>query len=285
MAPEALEKGLYGMSYDPYSIAGADHWYNVGAQRVRALSNDLANSAFRPGWLRAVAPGWTNWAIESFMDEAAHARRVDPAAFRVALLDGTGRNAGSAPNSVGGAKRQAAVLQRAAQKAGWGAAMPKDTGLGIATTFGQERNMPTWVACVARAHVDRGSGAVTVEKLTIVVDAGTVVHPDGAMAQVEGGALWGLSMALHEGTEFVKGQVSDTNFDSYTPLRIGDVPELDIEFIDSTEVPVGLGEPATTVVAPAIGNAIFAAVGARLRHLPMRPAALRKALAGHGGAQ
>jgi len=285
MAPEALEKGLYGMSYDPYSIAGADHWYNVGAQRVRALSNDLANSAFRPGWLRAVAPGWTNWAIESFMDEAAHARRVDPAAFRVALLDGTGRNAGSVPNSVGGAKRQAAVLQRAAQKAGWGAAMPKDTGLGIATTFGQERNMPTWVACVARAHVDRGSGAVTVEKLTIVVDAGTVVHPDGAMAQVEGGALWGLSMALHEGTEFVKGQVSDTNFDSYTPLRIGDVPELDIEFIDSTEVPVGLGEPATTVVAPAIGNAIFAAVGARLRHLPMRPAALRKALAGHSGAQ
>jgi CO/xanthine dehydrogenase Mo-binding subunit len=285
MAPEALEKGLYGMSYDPYSIAGADHWYNVGAQRVRALSNDLANSAFRPGWLRAVAPGWTNWALESFMDEAAHARRVDPVAFRVRLLDGTGRNAGSAPNSVGGAKRQAAVLRRAAQKAGWGAAMPKDTGLGVATAFGQERNMPTWVACVARAHVDRGSGVVTIEKLTIVVDAGTVVHPDGAMAQVEGGALWGLSMALHEGTEFFKGQVSDTNFDSYTPLRIGDVPELDIEFIDSTEVPVGLGEPATTVVAPAIGNAIFAAVGARLRHLPMRPAALRKALAGHGGAQ
>ncbi len=285
MAPEALEKGLYGTSYDPYSIAGADHWYNVGAQRVRALSNDLANSAFRPGWLRAVAPGWTNWAIESFMDEAAHSRRVDPVAFRVGLLDGTGRNAGSAPNSVGGAKRQAAVLQRVAQKAGWGTTMPKDTGLGIATTFGQERNMPTWVACVARAHVDRGNGAVTVEKLTIVVDAGTVVHPDGAMAQVEGGALWGLSMALHEGTEFVKGQVSDTNFDSYTPLRIGDVPELDIEFIDSTEVPVGLGEPATTVVAPAIGNAIFAAVGVRLRHLPIRPAALRKALAGHSGPQ
>jgi isoquinoline 1-oxidoreductase beta subunit len=285
MAPEALQKGLHGMPYDPYSIAGADHWYNVGAQRVRALSNDLANSAFRPGWLRAVAPGWTNWALESFMDEAAQARRFDPVAFRVALLDGTGRNAGSAPNSVGGAKRQAALLQRAAQKAGWGAAMPKDTGLGIATTFGQERDMPTWVACVARAHVDRGSGAVTIEKLTIVVDAGTVVHPDGAMAQVEGGALWGLSMALHEGTEFVKGQVSDTNFDSYTPLRIGDVPELDIEFIDSTEVPVGLGEPATTVVAPAIGNAIFAAVGVRLRHLPIRPAALRQALAGPSGAQ
>jgi isoquinoline 1-oxidoreductase beta subunit len=138
--------------------------------------------------------------------------------------------------------------------------------------------MPTWIACVARVRVDRGGGAVMVEKLTIVMDAGTVVHPDGALAQVEGGALWGLSLALHEGTEFVKGQVKDTNLDSYTPLRIGDVPELDIEFIDSTEAPVGLGEPATTVVGPAIGNAIFAAIGTRLRHLPVRPAAVLEAL-------
>ena len=128
-------------------------------------------------------------------------------------------------------------------------------------------------------RVDRSKGAITVESLTIVVDAGTVVHPDGALAQVEGGALWGLSMTLHEGTEFVRGQVKDTNLDSYTPLRMGDVPELDVEFIDSEEAPVGLGEPATTVVGPAIGNAIFAAVGARLRHLPIRPAAVLQALA------
>jgi isoquinoline 1-oxidoreductase beta subunit len=273
-----MAKGLHGMPYDPFAIAGADHWCNVGAQRVRALSNDVANRSFRPGWLRSVGPGWTNWALETFMDEAALAAQTDPVAFRLGLLDGTGRNAGSAPNAVGGAKRQAAVVQRVAQKAGWGAAMPKDTGLGIATTFGQERDMPTWIACVARVRVNRGNGAVMVEKLTIVVDAGTVVHPDGALAQVEGGALWGLSIALHEGTEFVKGQVKDTNLDSYTPLRIGDVPELDIEFIDSTEAPVGLGEPATTVVGPAIGNAIFAAIGTRLRHLPMRPAAVLEAL-------
>ena len=76
--------------------------------------------------------------------------------------------------------------------------------------------------------------------------------------------------------------MKDTNFDSYTPLRIGDVPELDIEFIDSTEAPVGLGEPGTTVVAPAIGNAIFAAIGVRLRHLPIRSAAVREALASQG---
>jgi CO/xanthine dehydrogenase Mo-binding subunit len=72
--------------------------------------------------------------------------------------------------------------------------------------------------------------------------------------------------------------VKDTNLDSYTPLRMGDEPELDIEFIDSAEVPVGLGEPATTVVAPAIGNAIFAAVGVRLRHLPIRPNAVLQSL-------
>jgi isoquinoline 1-oxidoreductase subunit beta len=166
-----------GKTYDQFAISGADHWYTVGAQRVRALSNDLANSAFRPGWLRSVGPGWTNWAVESFMDEAAHAAGVDPVAFRLSLLDGTGRNAGSSPNAVGGAKRQAAVVRRVAEKAGWGAALPKDTGLGIATTFGQERSMPTWVACVARVRVDRASGVVTVEKLTFVVDAGRSCIP------------------------------------------------------------------------------------------------------------
>ena len=279
VAPAIMRKTRDGTPYDQDAIDGADHWYNVGAQRVRALSNTLANSAFRPGYLRSVGPGWTNWAVETFMDEAARMAQVDPVTFRVGLLDGAGRNVGTAPNAIGGAKRQAAVLKRAAEKAGWGAVMPKDTGLGVATTFGQERAMPTWGACVARVHVDRSSGAIAVEKLTIVVDAGTIVHPDGALAQVEGGALWGLSMALHEGTEFVNGQVKDTNFDSYTPLRIGDVPDLDIEFINSTEAPVGLGEPGTTVVAPAIGNAIFAATGIRLRHLPIRPAAVLAALA------
>ncbi|MEY4784638.1 MAG: hypothetical protein RIR41_2573, partial [Pseudomonadota bacterium] len=257
---------------------GANHWYAVGAHKVRAISNDLANKTFRPGWLRSVGPGFTNWALESFMDEAAHKLKMDPVAFRLKLLTAEGANAGSAPNSVGGAKRQANVVQLAAQKAGWGSTLPAGTGLGLATSFGQERDMPTWVACVARVNVDRGTGKVKVEKLTLVADAGTIVDPDGAMAQMEGASLWGLSLALHEGTEFEDGNVKARNLGAYTPLRLADVPELDISFVESGEVPVGLGEPATTVVGPAIGNAIYNAVGARLRHIPITAAAVKAAI-------
>jgi isoquinoline 1-oxidoreductase subunit beta len=279
MSPEFLVKGLKGAPFDPFAINGANHWYDVGSLKVRAIPNDLANTTFRPGWLRSVGPGWNNWASESFMDEAAHHAKIDPVEFRLKLLTGAGRNAGSAPNSVGGALRQAEVVRRAAARAGWGRAQPADTGVGLATSFGQERDMPTWVACIARVRVDRASGIVTVEKLTVVTDAGTIVDPDSARAQTEGAALWGLSMALHEGTAFENGQIKDTNLDAYTPLRIADVPEMDISFVDSTEVPVGLGEPATTVVGPAVGNAIFAAVGARMRHIPITPAAVKAALA------
>ena len=278
MVPSFMPKGQNGEPYDPFAIAGADHWYDVGLQKVRAISNDLANATFRPGWLRSVGPGWTNWAVESFIDEAAHHVKSDPVAFRLKLLTAKGRNAGSTPNSVGGALRQAAVVRRAAEKAGWGQPWPDGTGLGLATSFGQDRDMPTWVACVARVSVDPATGIVTVAKLTIVTDAGTIVDPGGARAQTEGAVLWGLSLALHEGTEFEKGEVRDTNLDTYTPLRMLDVPELDISFMESTEVPVGLGEPATTVVAPAIANAIFNATGARVRHIPMMPDAVRKAL-------
>jgi CO/xanthine dehydrogenase Mo-binding subunit len=278
VAPNFMPKDAKGTPFDLFAISGADHWYTVGAQRVRALQNDLAERTLRPGYLRSVGAGWTSWAVESFMDEAAHEAGVDPVAFRLGLLDGTGRNARSAPNSVGGARRQTAVLARCAQKAGWGSTTPKDVGLGIASTFGQERNMPTWVACAARVKVNRSNGHVTVEKLTLVIDAGTIIHPDSAQAQVEGAALWGLTLALYEGTEFVKGQPKDTNLNSYRVLRIGDVPEIETEFMPSTEAPVGLGEPATTAVAPAIGNAIFAATGARVRHTPIRPEAVLAAL-------
>lgn len=280
MIPGFMPKGVNGVPYDPFASDGADHWYSVGAQRVRAISNDLAESTFRPGWLRSVSPGWINWAVESFMHEAAVKAEKDPVQFRLGLLKAEGRNAGSAPDAVGGAARQAHVLARVAELSGYGKGkQAADSAIGIATSYGQARSMPTWVACAVQLHVDRKSGHVDVQKIWLVVDCGTVVDPDGAHAQCEGAALWGLSMALCEGTEFENGQVRDRNLDSYTPLRMVDTPEVVVEFVESTEVPVGLGEPGTTVIAPAIGNAIFEAVGVRLRHLPITPDAILSVLA------
>ncbi|GBQ71039.1 membrane-bound aldehyde dehydrogenase, large subunit [Ameyamaea chiangmaiensis NBRC 103196] len=279
MAPAFMQKGVDNKPYDQFAVAGADHWYQVGPMQLRAISNDLANRTFRPGWLRSVSAGWTPWALESFLDEVAHDLKKDPLAMRLSMLTAQGRNAGSAPDSNGGAKRQAAVLQRLADKIGWGrTTLPADTALGLATSFGQERGMPTWTAGAAQVHVDRKTGVVTCQKLWLVIDAGTIVDPGGALAQTEGAALWGLSMALFEGSEIVGGTIRDRNLDTYTPLRIPDVPDMDIEFADSTEKPMGLGEPGVTVIAPAIGNAVFNAVGARLRHLPIRPEAVLAAL-------
>ena len=120
MAPFFMLKGVNGVPYDIFSISGADHWYTVGAQRVRALRNDLAERTFRPGYLRSVGAGWTNWALESFMDEAALTAGVDPVQFRLRMLDGAGRNSGSSPSSVGGAHRQAAVLAPRGPEGGLG---------------------------------------------------------------------------------------------------------------------------------------------------------------------
>ena len=279
MVPSFMPKGVNGEPYDPFAIDGADHWYTVGAHQVRAISNDLANKTFRPGWLRSVGPGWTNFAVESFMDEAAQKAGVDPLEFRLQHLKAEGYNAGSAPNAVGGASRQAAVLEKVAKMSGYGSSdLPADTAIGIATTFGQSRSMPTWTAGAVQLHVDRETGELDVQKMWLAFDCGTVVDPDSALAQCEGAALWGLSMALYEGTKIEDGNVEDRNLGTYTPLRMIDTPEMEISFVESTEVPVGLGEPGTTVIAPAIANAIYNAVGARMRHLPIKPDDILSAL-------
>lgn len=281
MAPGFLIDAVDGKGkIDTFSISGADHWYSLKNHRVRAINNPLAQDTFVPGWLRAVGPGWIGWGVESFMDEVAHTQGVDPVEFRLSLLDGKGKNAGKAPEAVGGAKRLAHVLREAKARSGWGRKLPKHEGLGVAVAAGQERTMPTWSACVAHVKVDPASGKVTVLKLTTVMDCGTVVHPDGALAQTEGAMLWGLSLALHEGTRIKDGQVADNNLNTYTPLRMNDVPELDIRFVDNTEFPVGLGEPGLIAVAPSIGNAIFNAVGARVRNLPITADAVKAAMTG-----
>jgi isoquinoline 1-oxidoreductase beta subunit len=281
MAPGFLATSTDGQKgvIDGFSINGADHWYSLPNHRVRAINNELAQRTFLPGWLRSVGPGWIGWGVESFADELAIHMQQDPLDFRIALLDGAGKNVGSTPASIGGARRLANVLKQLKKQSGWGQDLPANEGMGVACAFGQERNMPTWVGVAAHVAVDPDNGKVTVKKLCLSVDCGTVVHPDGALAQVQGSALWGLSLALHEGTDFEQGQVKDTNLDSYTPLRMADVPELDIRFIASEEFPVGLGEPGVIAIAPAIGNAIYQAVGVRLRDLPIRPAAILDALA------
>ena len=281
MAPAFLKENVAGGGKsDIFAANGADHWYSIANQRVRAIKNDLAQETFLPGWLRAVGAGWLGWAVESHLDELAVAAGRDPVEFRLALLDAKGRNAGQMPESVGGAARLAAVLRRAAELADWNhrGKLPKDNGLGVALCAGQERAMPTWVATIARVSVNRATGAIRVEKITSVADAGTIVHPDGALAQMESATLWGLSMALYESTEFKAGQVADRNLHSYRPLRMDQVPELEIDFIRNHHMPTGLGEPAVIPVAAAIANAVYDAVGIRLRDLPLRPDALKAAL-------
>lgn len=272
MAPGFLFESLDKKGkIDPFSSSGADHWYSLQSHRVRLMTNELAQSTFLPGWLRAVGAGWIGWGVEGFMDEVAVALKEDPLDLRIRLLDGAAHQAGVSPVSVGGATRLAGVLKNLKEQGNWGQSLPKDEGLGVAACTGQERTMPTWVGCIAHVKVDKDSGKIQVKKLSVQVDCGTQVHPDGALAQMESSVLWGLSLALFEGTEIVNGQVADNNLDTYTPLRMADVPELDIQFVESDEMPMGLGEPGLIVVGPAIANAVYAATGARLRDLPMKP--------------
>ena len=271
MAPFFIGPGIDGKGeLDAFSLNGSDHWYSLPAHRVRAINNGLAQQTFLPGWLRAVGPGWISWGVESFLDEIADQMGQDPVAMRMGLLDGAGKNAGGEGSTVGGAKRLAAVLKDVSERAGWGRDLPANEGLGVAVGHGQERGMPTWIACVAHVAVDPSSGDVTLKKLWQTIDVGTVVNPDGAMAQAEGAALWGVSLALHEGAQIANGEVAEQNLDRYKPLRMSDVPELDIVFVDSDEFPSGMGEPPLIPVAPAIGNAIFAATGQRVRELPIK---------------
>jgi isoquinoline 1-oxidoreductase beta subunit len=271
MAPSFLGDGIDGNGkFDSFSISGADHWYTIPNHKVRAINNDLAQRTFLPGWLRSVGPGWIGWGVESFMDELAFIAGEDAITFRLKHLDGAGKNAGKAPESVGGALRLAAALEDVRHRSGWGKTLPEGEGMGVAVSHGQERTMPTWTACVVHVAVDQAAKSIKVKKIWQTIDCGTVVHPDGAMAQAEGATLWGLSLALHEGAHFKDGQVEERNLDTYTPLRMSNVPDVDIKFMPSTEFPTGLGEPPVIAVGPAIGNAVFAASGVRVRDLPIR---------------
>ncbi len=275
LAPTADEAG----KVDSFAVAGADFWYSVPHHHVRAIMHDLAQKVVPPGYLRSVGPGFTSFAVESFMDELAGLAGLDPVEFRLRMLDGKGKQAGGPPNAAGGAFRLARVLKEAAERSGWDMKiLPENTALGIACDFGQERAMPTWIACVAEVTVTPDTGAFRVNKLTLAADVGTVVNPDGVMAQMHGGLLWGLSLAVKDAGSVSKGAVVQKDFVGYNPLHMAEVPEIEVYLVPSTDYPVGSGEPATTIVAPAIANAIARAVGARVRDLPITPGRVKAAM-------
>ena len=264
LSPDVEKKG----ALDAFTVNGADFFYTVPNHNVRAIINELAQSATPSGQLRSVAPGWTFWAVESMLDELAVAAGEDPAQFRIDMLDGAGANAG-------GAQRLRNTLLAAMGLAGYGTKkLPKGEGMGVACVSSQERATASWTACVAHVAVN-DSGEVKVKKLTVATDVGTQVNPDGIRAQVEGAALWGMSLALFEKATMKDGAIEQTNFDTYTPMRMSQIPEVAIAVIANGEPATGVGEPAVTVVAPALANAIHNAVGARVRSLPITADAVK----------
>ena len=267
LSPSVDKKG----PLDAFTVNGADFFYTVPNHNVRAVLNEMAHNATPSGQLRSVAPGWTFWAVESMIDELAHAAGKDPAQYRIDMLDGKGDNAG-------GAQRLRNTLLAAMGMAGYGTReLPKGEGMGVACVSSQERKTASWTACVAHVAVS-SDGGVKVKKLTVATDVGTQVHPDNIRAQVEGAALWGLSLAMYEKATLKDGGIEQTNFDSYTPLRMSQMPEVAVNVIANGEPATGVGEPAVTVIAPALGNAIFNACGARVRALPITAEAVKAAM-------
>lgn len=202
------------------------------------------------GWYRSVSFIPNVFAVESFMDELAHAAGADPLAFRLANMQER--------------PRHVAVLKQAAERAGWGQPLPPGTALGIATNQGYT----SFIAVVAQvATVD---GKPKVEKLTCVVDCGLAVSPGGVEEQIYGGLMWGLGHALFDRLDIQQGRVVQSNFHDYRVARMSDMPATDIVVLDGEPgKPGGVGELGSPSVAPAIANALFALTGIRQRSTPL----------------
>tara|TARA_B100001939_G_scaffold47996_1_gene37440 strand:+ start:1306 stop:3657 length:2352 start_codon:yes stop_codon:yes gene_type:complete len=253
-----------------FTVVGADNWYDIENQTVNYFRQASVEDTIPVRNVRSVGNNYTVFATETFIDEVSQEIGVDPMAFRLNYLNGVGINAGSnTPASYGGGKRLANVLKIASGLANYGLEnLGEYEGLGIAITGAENRWAPCFLALVAKVKVDKNSAAIDVQKLICVLDVGIAINPDGIKAQVEGSLLWGLSNALLEKMTLEDGMVSERNFDSYKWQNITKIPKLEIHIVENGIFPSGVGEPATCVVAPAIGNAIFNATGVRLRSLP-----------------
>jgi len=201
-------------------------------------------------WWRSVGHSHTAFVVETMIDELAHLARQDPVKFRLSLLPRTSRHH--------------AVLQLAAQKAGWGKVKPAPGhafGVAVHESFGSV------VAEVAEVSLENGQ--VRVHRVVAAVDCGRVINPDGVVQQIEGGIVYGLAAALHGEITLEGGRPVQSNFHDYPILRHSEMPQVEVHLVPSEAPPSGVGEPGTPPIAPAVANALFVLTGKRVRRLPL----------------
>ncbi len=245
--PAAMGKD--GMDDDVIECA-AETPYAIPNVEVDWARHDMP-AGLEVGWWRGVGPTHNLFVVESFMDELAHAAGKDPVDYRRALLAKDSRALG--------------VLELAAQKIGWGsAALPARVGRGVAlgSPFGSH------VCLIVEAEVTP-QGEVRLRRAVAAIDCGIAINPSSVEAQVQGGMLFGLSAALYSAITLKDGAFEQSNFHDYRNLRMNEVPRVEVYRVESSLSPGGLGEVGTAIAAPALGNAIFAATGVRLRSLPV----------------
>jgi len=211
------------------------------------------NTAF---W-RGVGPNMNVFATESFLDRVAREVESDPLEFRRSL--------------IGKQVRARAVLDLAAEKAGWGSSLPDRHGRGISLQYA----FGTYVCTIAEVSVD-DEGGVRVLRMTSAVDCGTPVNPDGIVSQIQGGIVFGLSAALHGRITIANGRTEQSNFHDYRVVRMDETPRIEVHVVRNAEVPGGIGEPGTVSVQAAVANAIYAATGVHLTRMPVDTARLAK---------
>ena len=241
----AVHEGLDPDAYD----SAADVPYDIPNFHVEYVREEPLGVP--TGFWRGVGPGHNVFVVESFIDELAHEAGQDPVMFRRAMLQKSAR--------------LLAVLDLAAQKAGWGNPLPPRVGRGVAI----QSSFASWIATVAEAEVDE-DGDVRLRRLVCAVGCGLVVNPDTVIAQLQGGPIFGLSAAPWGEITLDRGRVQQGKFNDYRVLRIDETPPIEVHIVPSGETPGGIGEAGTVAGPPALANAIFAATGKRLRKLPIR---------------